>query len=233
MTPLDIIRDAHTKPLTTENGDPVALELLSPLSLEELTAFQSRLPCKLPAEIRELLLYCSGFEGGAAAVVDFTGERCSFEFEEAFPYGLPVAADGFGNFWVVDLLPTSKIWGPIYFACHDAPIILYQSPSLSHFFVELFKLNIPPFRSLIDDVHEDRLFQVWRNNPGVLTHDSCVNSADAELKAFAEELGPSFQIIDMRDAEVGFGFSWGRYGPRTVVRRRGLMPVFAYKEPEG
>jgi hypothetical protein len=28
------------------------------------------------------------------------------------------------------------------------------------------------------------------------------------------------------------GFSWGRYGPRTDVRRFGALPVFACSKPE-
>lgn len=233
MTPLDIIREAQTKTLTTEDGDPDALELRPPLSQEELAAFEARLPCKLPPEIRELLLYCSGFTGGAADYVDFAGEYCMFEQKDVFPYGLPIAADGWGNFWIVDLLPTSKAWGPIYFACHDAPVILYQGPSLDHFLIELFKMSVPPYKSLVDDVHEDRLFEVWRKNPEVMSYDACVNSPDDQLKAFAEELDPSFQIIDMRTPEIGFGFSWGRYGAKTVVRRYGHIPIFAYEKRPG
>lgn len=230
MKPLDIIRDTRTKLLTTEDEDPDPLRLDPGLSQEELATFESQLPCKPPPEIRELLSYCSGFTGGAADFVDFTGRQCNFEDKEVFPYGLPVAADGFGNFWVVDLLPSSTIWGPIYFACHDAPVILYQSPSLDHFLTELIKLSIPPWKSLVDDVHEDRLFHVWRKNPGVMTYDECMRSTDIELKAFAQELGPSFQIIDMRKPEIGFGFSWGRYGPDTVIRRHGDLPIFAYQK---
>ena len=49
-------------------------------------------------------------------VVDFTGSQCSFQHDEIFPHGLPIAADGYGNFWVIDLLPSSADWGPIYFA---------------------------------------------------------------------------------------------------------------------
>ena len=233
MTPLEIILEAQKKPLTTEDGDADPLELAPPLSEDEISAFEAGLPCKLPGEIRELLSRCRGFTGGATDFVDFTGKDCNFGQEEVFPYGLPIAADGFGNFWVIDLLPTAKTWGPIYFACHDAPVILYQSPGLSHFLVELFKMSMPPCKSLVDDVHEDRLFDVWGKNPGVMSYDECIKSADAELKSFATQLGPSFQIIDMRTPEIGFGFSWGRYGARTVVRRHGNMPIFAYQKRVG
>lgn len=28
------------------------------------------------------------------------------------------------------------------------------------------------------------------------------------------------------------GFSWGRHGPQTIVRRHGNLPVFAYAAPK-
>ena len=172
MTPLELLREASRQSLTNEEGEPVRLELRPPLSESELAAFQEQLPCPLPPEVRELLAFCRGFEGGAADFVDFTGKACSFEYEAAFPHGLPIAADGFGNFWVVDLLPTSKQWGPIYFACHDVPIILYQSPTLEHFLTELFKLSQPPYKSLLNDVHNEPVRGVaeepWREVSGRL-----------------------------------------------------------------
>ncbi len=186
----------------------------------------------MPAEIRELLAFCRGFYA-ALDVVDFTGEQCSFQQDEIFPHGLPIAADGYGNFWVVDLLPSSTDWAPIYFACHDAPVVLYQSPTLSHFLVELFKMSQPPHKSLIDDVHEDRLFDVWRKNPGVQAYEQAAQSKDSAVRAFADTLDPTFEIIDLRAAAIGFGFSWGRYGPNTVVRRHGELPIFAVQKRVG
>jgi SMI1 / KNR4 family (SUKH-1) len=155
-----------------------------------------------------------------------------FEFEQAFPDGLPIAADGYGNFWVVDLHPDTTRWGPIYFACHDAPVILYQADSLEQFLSELFRMFEPPHQSLIDDVHEDRLAHVWRTNPGVLSYEQCLDAEDPILSAFARELGHSFQIIDLRLAKPGDGFSWGRYGPRTQIRRFRRHAVFAYEKPK-
>lgn len=232
MTPTEIIRQAQAAQLVDEDGEPIVLEMLPPWSPAQIDAFAARLPCPLPAEIRDLLAFCSGFSG-TVDVVDFTGEHCSFEHEDLFPHGHPIAADGFGNFWVVDLLPSSTAWGPIYFACHDAPVVLYQSATLSDFLTELFKSSRPPHKSLIDDVHEDRLFHVWRQNPRVEAQEHAAQSTDPALRAFAETLDPTFEIIDLRNAEIGFGFSWGRYGPNTVVRRHGELPIFAVQKRAG
>ena len=230
MTPLEIIRQAQADTLVDEDGRAVTLDLLPGLSQEELRDFARGVPGRLPGEIAELLGACRGFYG-TVEQVDFTGRDLWFEFQAVFPYGLPIAADGYGNFWVVDLHPDTARWGPIYFACHDAPVILYQADSLEQFLSELFRMFKPPHRSLVDDVHEDRPSRVWQTNPGVLSYEQCRHSDDPVLSAFARELDDSYGIIDLRRAKPGDGFSWGRYGPNTVVQRFGMHPVFAYQKP--
>src|SRR5215203_452540 len=148
MTPLEIIRRAQAGTLIDEDGEVVTLELFPGLSDTELQDFANRLPCRIPPEIAELLGACRGFYG-TVEQVEFTGRDLMFEFEQVFPDGLPIAADGYGNFWVVDLLPGTTRWGPIYFACHDAPVILYQADSLERFLEELFRMFEPPHQSLL------------------------------------------------------------------------------------
>jgi len=232
VTLAELIRDARKRDLTTEGGDRVPMELLPPLDAREIADLEKQLPGPLPEEVRALLGWCGGF-AGPVELVDFTGRECDFEMEGVFPHGLPIAHDGCGNFWVVDLLPGKLDWGPIYFACHDPPVILYQGPTLHHFLVELFNMVAPPHRSAVNDVHEDRLFDIWRKNPGVLSHAECVASRDDELREFAAQLSPSFEVIDLRNADIGFGFSWGRYGPQTVVKRFTPHAVFGVERRRG
>ena len=229
MTPLEIIRRAQGDTLVDEDGDVITLELLPGLSRVELQEFADRVPCPVPPEIAELLGACSGFYG-TMDQVDFTGRDLMFEMGPAFPQGLPIAHDGFGNFWVVDLHPHNTRWGPIYFLCHDAPVILYQSDTLEEFLDELFRMFEPPHESLIDDVHEDRPARVWKTNPGVLSYEQCLRSEDPILSAFARELDDGYQIIDLRCARPGDGFSWGRYGPNAQIKRFRTYAVFAYQK---
>ena len=100
MTPLEIIRRAQAGTLIDEDGEVVTLELFPGLSNTELQEFANHLPCRIPPEIAELLGACRGFYG-MVEQVEFTGRDLMFEFEQAFPYGLPIAADGYGNFWVL------------------------------------------------------------------------------------------------------------------------------------
>lgn len=232
MTPLEVVRDACGRRYVSEDGDPVSIELAPGLSAAEIANFEAALPCPLPTDVRELLAHCRGFSG-TVEIVDFAGRDVDFEQAELLPHGLPIAADGFGNFWEVDLWPDSRAFAPIYFVCHDVPVFLLQSRSLAEFLSGLFLLNVPPFHGPVDDVREDRLFDVWRKNPGVREREECLRAEDAELAAFARELDDTWQIIDMRAAEIGFGFSWGRYGPRTAVRRHGAQAIFAYHKRPG
>lgn len=231
MSLVEIIKDAQSQTLLDEDGQEVSLELLEPLSDSEIADFARTLPCPLPSDVREVLTFCRGFEGVVADVVDFTGRDMFFGIPTIFPDGIPIAADGFGNYWVVDLTRHSTEFGPVYFACHDAPVVLYQCDTVATFLSELFQLCAPPHRSLIDDVHEDRLFQVWRKNPDVREVADCLESPDASLREFAATLDPTWQIVDLRAAEPGFGFSWGRYGANTELLRFGALPIFAYRRP--
>ena len=68
----------------------------------------------------------------------------------------------------------------------------------------------------------------------MLSYEQCLQSVDPVLSNFARYLDESFQIIDLRQSKPGDGFSWGRYGPRTVVKRFGTLAMFAYqKKPRG
>ena len=91
---------------------------------------------------------------------------------------------------------------------------------------------VPPHESLVDHVHEDRPFRVWRTNPGTLDHAAALASGDDGLRAFAEELDERWTFVDLRAPEIGMGFSWGRYGWRTEIRRHGFERLFAYAPPE-
>jgi len=106
-------------------------------------------------------------------------------------------------------------------------VIVYQTDSLLHFIQEAVRFGNRPWKSEIDDVHEHFTNQVWRENPGVLSFAQCLAKGDSELKAFAESLDDSWEFVDLRNPKLGDGYSWGRYGPRTLNRRYGDKRIFA------
>lgn len=229
----ETIQSALKQNLTDDDGKPVDLRLLPGLTKEQVSAFARSLPCALSDDFRDLLEFCSGIEG-ALDQIDFTGGDLKSGFGPDFllPHALPIAHDGYGNYWAVDLQPGSANWGPIYFCCHDAPVMLVQAETVQQFVSEVLKMYIAPRKSLIDDVHEDRLFDVWRKNPGVIAHANALVSSDPDIRIFAAGLDSGFELIDLRDAPIGMGFSWGRYGPNTEVKHFESKPIFAYRRPQ-
>ena len=143
LKPIDVIKQAEGSRLEDEDGHIEELRLLPPLTPDEFGQLEARIPCPLPSEVRDLLEYCRGFDGVLESI-DFSGLLPEFGMEEIFPHGVPIAHDGFGNYWVVDLHAHSATWGPIFFACHDAPVIVFQTNSLAHFISEVIKLGYPP-----------------------------------------------------------------------------------------
>jgi len=230
MTATEHIKAAQQAKLVDEDGEPVFLEFSPALTGDQIEALQRRVGQPLPEELRTILSFCSGIDGCLDGI-DFTGASMAFEYTEVFPNGLPIARDGFGNFWVLDLTPQTAAVAPVFFACHDAPVVLYQSPDLASFLSEVFRMSTPPHRSLVDDVHGDRLFDVWRKNPGVINQPTAAAASDAVLRSFASALPQYFQIVDLRRVSPGMGFSSGRYGPRTEVRRHGYERIFGYAKP--
>jgi hypothetical protein len=43
---------------------------------------------------------------------------------EAFFRSVPILADGYGNFWILDA--HTEDWGPVYFWCHDPAVAVIQ-----------------------------------------------------------------------------------------------------------
>jgi SMI1/KNR4 family protein SUKH-1 len=210
------------------------LRLLPPQTEQELSAFEASLPCALPGEMRELLRFASGFEGAACRLghrfeieeIRFADTN-GFGLEDVFPHGKELAVDGCGNSWVVDLSSESKAFAPIFFSCHDPPVVVYQTDSLLHLVREIVRGSSPPWRSQIADVHEGLATRIWRENPCAMSRSQCLALGDYELKAFAEPLDETWEFIDLRNPKMGDGYSWGRYGGKTVNKRYGNRRIFA------
>jgi hypothetical protein len=210
--------------LKDEDGNEKILELLPPATEAEIDKLAARLPCPIPAEVLDALRLTTGLANGpleSFSLVDLHG----FGLEEIFPCAYSIAGDGFGNFWVVDLLPNSTNWSPIFYVCHDPPVVAYQSATIEGFLTETVAMWQTSPRSPVDIVHEDAVTRIWRKNPGALSVADLQQSRDPVLQRLAVGLPPSAFVVDLRNAVVGDGFSWG--GRNTIVRRAGEERVWA------
>ncbi len=227
----DTLRDVAGTRLVDEDGDEVVLELLPPATDGEIATVEAAFPIPLPAELREALQVSAGFANGpleSLSLLDVTG----FGMEDVFPNSYPVGHDGFGNYWILDLPPEGDECGPVFYACHDPPVIAFQSASVSAFVREVVALWQPGPRSPVDIVYEDVTPEIWASNAGIVDREVALGSNDPVLAEFAAGLPPTAVFADLRAAKVGDGFSWGRYGPRTEWTRAGTHRLWAAVPPQ-
>jgi hypothetical protein len=227
----DTLRGLAGVRLRDEDGNEQVLSLQPGATEAELQALEARLPCPIPAEIREALRVSKGLANGpieSFSLVDLEG----FGLEEMLPHAYSIGHDGFGNYWVLDLLSSSRAWQPVFYVCHDPPVFAYQSDTVEDFLGETVAMWQPGPRSPVDIVHEDVVSEIWRTNPQLATPEMLLESGDPVLVAFASSLPPQALVSDLRRAKVGDGFSWGRFGPQTTIRRAGEERIWAIVPPE-
>lgn len=227
MTAIEHIQAFQQSKLTDEDNNRIIIELLPALSPEQINALEKGVNQPLPEELRTLLAYCSGINGLLSGI-NFTGAGMSLEVTETFPNGLPFAGDGYGNFWVLDITPSTTKTAPIFFVCHDAPVILYQSPNIASFLGDLFRSCIPPHDTTFHEIHSDRIFKVYKCAPGVIKQPVAAISPDPVISAFALELPDDFLIVDLRQVAPGMGVLWEVDG-KHATRRYNHERIFAYR----
>lgn len=216
--------------LVDDDGASEVLELLPPATDAEIEELEATLSVPLPTELREALRVSAGFANGpieSLSLLDLAG----FGMEDLFPEAYSIGHDGFGNYWILDLLPDRDECGPVFYACHDPPVIAYQSASPAEFLREVVALWQEGPRSPVDAVHEEVTSSIWASNTGLMSRDALDTSVDPMLADFAAGFPPEAVFADLRSATVGDGFAWGRYGPRTEWTRAGMQRLWATVPP--
>lgn len=97
-------RDVDGVVLVDEDGIEQTLEFLPPATVEEIVALEGSLPSPLSIEIREALEVSTGFANGPLESLTLLDDG-GFGMEDVFPHAHAIGHDGFGNYWVIDLLP--------------------------------------------------------------------------------------------------------------------------------
>jgi hypothetical protein len=214
------IRAAQERILVDEDGDEVELVLAPPASPGEVARLEEQLGFPLPGELRDVLALTRGIEGPLDQI-DFLGDTGEMW---GMPSALEIAEDGLGNFWVLDLTPEDADTVPVFYVCHDPPVVVFQSESLGTFLHEAFRTLTPPHESLVGEVHERHSFDIWRSDPHAMTPEQAV-AAGGELADFARTLGhDEYRLYDLRDPVPGAGFVWSH--PDEVLRN-GHRRIFA------
>ena len=226
----DTLRSIAGKRLVDMDGKATVLELLPPATDAQIRALEASVPGPLPAELRAGLAVSTGLANGpleSFSLLDLEG----FGLEEVFPHAYSIAHDGYGNYWVLDVMPNAADWGPVFYACHDPAVIAYQASSIDEFLRDTIALPVDDPRSAIDEVHERVVNRLWSDPSSLIAQGAAAVTSDAVLREFASSLPPDALIADMRAPKRGDGFAWGKFGPRTVIQRFGTHRLWAVARP--
>jgi hypothetical protein len=223
--------DADDEPFDAgaEDGEEQRLALRPPLTVADVGEFEAQLPSKLPPEVKELLLFASGFDIGANEVAFNRYNDWGYGF--LLPHVAVLDGDGRGNSWVIEINPETGEWKHVWFQCHDPAVVIYQCETLAEFINAVLDLSRfekckAGHRSILYDIDE-RCAQVWRKNSRFPTAGSLKRSPDRLLATFSASLDPLAVVADLRRPSRGDGFDWSALnaGP-TPVRRAGNELVF-------
>ncbi|MDR2967785.1 MAG: SMI1/KNR4 family protein [Methanobacteriaceae archaeon] len=185
---------------------------------------------QIPAEIRELLVFTSGFEFDALEEITFDAVGV-FGFEEFFPNSVELAGDGFGNFWILDIDENGS-WGNIFYVCHDPAVIVKHSDNLTQFIEHVNDFGKNGSNSNLCIIHEKIVFDIWSNDNGIINLENAKNSNDKVLSDFALSLPENFAVADLRNKPNQKGFAWGKFCPRTdKVKRHKTELIWGIETP--
>ena len=214
MTPKQVLERA-----VQELGGAPEVVLGTPLSSAELAELERKVGLPFAAPLRELLEYARGFECRKFGKVIFSGVG-EVGLSGLSPAGVPISWDPSGNFWLADVKPDGD-WGPIWFVCHDPPVVVIQSVDLADFIGRAL-LGAEP----VSEVIGPAVGRIWHDDPFLMPVEAARMSGDSVLSEFAEQLPEEFKVADLRNADVGAGFAWGRAGPNATLRRFGHALLF-------
>lgn len=219
MNPTEKLKSILTEKYISEDGDEYKVELKSGLSDQQIDRLAEKLPTgQIPTEIRALLKFASGFEFSGLEEVTFDGVG-QLELQEFFPHSVQLAADGFGNFWMLDIDKNGN-WGSVFYVCHDPAVIVKHSANLTQFMEHIDDFGKNGSQSNLDLIHEKVVMDIWSKDHGFIDLETAKQSGDSTLKNFAFSLPDNFVVADLRHQPIQSGFAWGKFGTNIDNAKR-------------
>lgn len=222
MTPTEKLKSLLNTEYKSEDGDTYNIKLLNGMSESEIKDYQRLFPNGyLPSEIIELLGFARGFEFQPMEEIRFDTYG-HFGFEEMFPHSIPLAGDGFGNFWILDI-DSNGNWNEVYYVCHDPAVVVKHSENLTDFIGHVDDFGLRLADSHLDTIHEKTVMDIWQAKYGIMEK----NDKDYNFpESINRQLPEVFMTADLIDMPVGTGFFWGKYGANAKIIRVGDKPLW-------
>lgn len=221
MHPVEALRDVESG----FNARGETFQVLEPLSQDELRELRDR-GVHVPESICDLLLFAGGVDLGIRGEIRFFGPIGDSGHNDLFPRSIVLGNDDFGNEALVDLAQSSDTWGPVFYICHDPPVVVIQSPTLTEFISALASENWGRERSFPSQSIEQAIDDIWARDPYSQPADKWLEGPMAVPRDSLAALLPDGLVTDLRESVVGSGFSWGRFGHDPIELRLGDELLF-------
>jgi len=228
IRPKELLERARGETFLSEDEDEMSITFHPGLDDRAIAEIEATVGAPLPDAIDELLRFTSRIEFGShelSFVPDF-----SFGMEEILPRVSELMPDGFGNSWLIEI-GEDGAWGPVFYACHDPPVLVIQSADLGTFLDEVLSMGRPDRRSLLDFVHDEAAGRVYASDDDGRPAHALANDPDPALREFASTLEPDDMVFDLRARACGTGLAWGRHSSEPKLRRHGAELIFAVETP--
>lgn len=181
-------------------------------SKQDVEELATHFPQKhIPDEMAELLRFCPALQFERIGEVRFDAVHEAV-FEELFPCALPLAHDGAGNVWIVDI-DSNGNWGKVLYLCHDPAVVAVQSQNLADFLLHIHEYEQEASSSSIEVVMEERVYDIWHQAKGFIDYHTATHDGDELLQSFASTFGENTLFADLRDSSPSQGFAWGKVAP--------------------
>lgn len=233
---IDFLLDGSPLDAGEEDDDKPVLKIQPGMSASEISAFEAKLPGKLPPAIRDLLSVSSGFSIGEDEV-DFC-QYNEWAYSFLLPHVIVLRSDGSGDSWVIEVNSKNGDWCHVWFECHDPPVLQYQCETLIEFIDGVFdeyrlEKAQKGHQSILRCASTQR-HKLWRNHKRFPRAESLRSTSDEVLASFVNALPDYVLVIDLRNAKSGDGFDWSPLsgGPHRLWRA-GNELLFAMQPKKG
>jgi len=218
MTNLEIIKELKESTFIDEDGDSYKLEFQNPLTNKEIEDLKLKFPHNtIPEELLDILKFTKGWDGYGAEMVYFDSIS-EFGFTGLFPQSISLGTDGFGNYWILDLLQNGQL-GKVFFVCHDPAVMVLNAYNLNEHLSNLLDFYNDLIDSALISMDHSTVFRILKNNDNTLPKSEFSKLYPQYIEYLDQFEGDDWTVADLRDATNNDGFPWGKFGPRLEITR--------------
>ena len=225
--PWPIIENALSGTFPAE-GERFSPELLPGFSPEQLDDYSALFSAPVPEGIKTLLLHTTGF--GYYSLNEVRFDRTQGTGNIPFlPDAVLLCEDKQGVKWLADIDTETGDWGVIYAINMRTNTCAIQANDLPGFLEQLFH-TVSSKVNWLSHIREKVLPDLSSNPPSGIDMVTAGKTSDNALRAITRNLPNAAVLFDMRNAQPGDGFSWGK-GHIQASAERGLFVVIPESRP--